>query len=379
MSSEIALYYPYIHFRDDSWVKHAALYWDRVGRIMPGEYGRKLHDSDTVKALRDDAGVVQDRQPPHEVVQSVSQELLTVVRGDTETLLQHLSPDPFLHGDTGSLAYIYHTKMDDELVYELEQSGLGTFRHRAGDAEGEWLGVHPKIGQAYMTALASSMGRRGALAVVSDNPQFTVAGCGFPVRQLFANLIEGDLALEAAKGDSAESVLGVAAMKCVLPENLAEVPIEKIIAFRKESIIERARYREAVDNATAHLSGITDPEALRDHLDVAGDQIQAAVEKLEGKMNKLLGKTVIGVVGVSKDLPDLITAGLVALGISTGNPYLATAGFAFNAYRAVRDKRRENAELRDQPYAYLVELREEFGESGMLDRLRTGARRLILG
>jgi hypothetical protein len=32
---KIALYYPYIHIRDDNWLKAAALYWPRIARLAP--------------------------------------------------------------------------------------------------------------------------------------------------------------------------------------------------------------------------------------------------------------------------------------------------------------------------------------------------------
>jgi len=379
MSSEIALYYPYIHFQEDAWVKQAALYWDKVSRIVPEGYEHKLHDSDVVKKLKEKDDAIIDRTPSHTVVRSVSQELLYVLNTYGDALQAHLSPDSYLDSDSSSLAYIYHTKMDHELVDALVHTGLGTFRDWRGDGDTEWLGVHPKVGHAYMTALASSMGSRGSLSVVSDNPHFAVAGCGFPIRQLFANLIEVDDAhLDAIPGAQAKSALGIAAIERVLPADIDSVPIEKIIEFRRESIKERARYREAVANATANLADITDSDALRDHLEVSGAQIHASVEKLEGKMNSLLGDTALSVVGVSKDLPQLATVAITALGISVANPFVAAAGFAFNMFNAVRDKRRENDELREQPYAYLVALRETVSLTGFLDRVRVGARKLLL-
>jgi hypothetical protein len=33
VSDHIGLYYPSIGFKDDAWVKFAALYWDKLGRI----------------------------------------------------------------------------------------------------------------------------------------------------------------------------------------------------------------------------------------------------------------------------------------------------------------------------------------------------------
>ena len=50
MPDYIGSYYPLIHFPHDSWIKLAAIYWDKLGRIVPVDY--PLHDSDTVQKLQ---------------------------------------------------------------------------------------------------------------------------------------------------------------------------------------------------------------------------------------------------------------------------------------------------------------------------------------
>ena len=77
--------------------------------------------------------------------------------------------------------------------------------------------------------------------------------------------------------------------------------------------------------------------------------------------------------------PSSPVAGLAALGVAAANPLVVAAGFAFNIYKAIRDGRRKNEELRDQPYAYLIAAHEELGATKSLERLRIGARKLIIG
>jgi hypothetical protein len=36
--TQLAIYYPYIHFRDPRWLKAAALYWPRMVRIVHPDY-----------------------------------------------------------------------------------------------------------------------------------------------------------------------------------------------------------------------------------------------------------------------------------------------------------------------------------------------------
>lgn len=50
MSNYLRLYFPFINFRDEAWLKLTSLYWDRMGRIVPSRYG--LRDSATVRDLK---------------------------------------------------------------------------------------------------------------------------------------------------------------------------------------------------------------------------------------------------------------------------------------------------------------------------------------
>ncbi len=48
MVTYFGLYYPFIHFKDEGWLKLTALYWDGMKRIVPS--GARLRDSDEVNA-----------------------------------------------------------------------------------------------------------------------------------------------------------------------------------------------------------------------------------------------------------------------------------------------------------------------------------------
>jgi hypothetical protein len=52
-TSFVGLYYPYINFRDEGWLKTAALYCDGITRIVP--YSIEGLDSDVVRAPEDGA------------------------------------------------------------------------------------------------------------------------------------------------------------------------------------------------------------------------------------------------------------------------------------------------------------------------------------
>lgn len=49
MSSSFALYYPWLQFRDDNWLKLALLSWDNIARIRPQAVRERERDSELVR------------------------------------------------------------------------------------------------------------------------------------------------------------------------------------------------------------------------------------------------------------------------------------------------------------------------------------------
>src|ERR1700730_15642603 len=62
------LYYPYIHFQNEGWLKVAALYWDGMYRIVPPEM--LTNDSDEVKRL--EQGGFISRVHPYGAAQEIA-------------------------------------------------------------------------------------------------------------------------------------------------------------------------------------------------------------------------------------------------------------------------------------------------------------------
>ena len=55
------LYYPYIHFQDENWIKTAVLYYDGLKRIVPEGY--ETHDSRSLEILNDKLEFVENLDP----------------------------------------------------------------------------------------------------------------------------------------------------------------------------------------------------------------------------------------------------------------------------------------------------------------------------
>jgi hypothetical protein len=85
----IALYYPWMHFQDDQWVKLALLTWYNVARIRPP--GVSNRDSELVRQITAETDFVIDKSPGREELQHVS-----ATFGDLLIRLRHqgISADP---------------------------------------------------------------------------------------------------------------------------------------------------------------------------------------------------------------------------------------------------------------------------------------------
>ena len=93
MPAQLALYYPYIHFRDDDWLKASLLFWDLMGRIVPKSFRPELRDSDFVREVRDaDDQCIRDYHPEDRDVKPVSAELLSVIDEHADWLRHRLRP-----------------------------------------------------------------------------------------------------------------------------------------------------------------------------------------------------------------------------------------------------------------------------------------------
>src|SRR5688500_9758954 len=83
-----ALYYPFIHFRDEQWIKAMSLYWDGFSRIVPRGY--RTHDGDDIRAFVAD-GVVSDIEPPSRVREAAAVTFESVLDSYEDEIVRRFS------------------------------------------------------------------------------------------------------------------------------------------------------------------------------------------------------------------------------------------------------------------------------------------------
>lgn len=310
MMQRIGLYYPYVHFRDEAWLKAAALYWPRMARVVPPGY--PVDDPRHVSLLRDELDFVVDVDP-QDSARAVAAVFLRILenRSHVEALrdafLRYESPwgyssgwvpsDNMTHARIGGdgplvvsaepqpvrpsdytpvpdrdLTGLHWDEVDPMLRERLMVAGLARATEQSAVAPStrrKWLAMPPMLGWVYKCMLTEEISRRTRYVPATDQDA---------AYYMIGNWDEATIVSTCTNGFSRPSSpaadlvghLGTLAIAAALPSGLADVPVEKIVKLRKNYVGEFNAFTDAVATATAdleeHLAGIEDARALREYM-----------------------------------------------------------------------------------------------------------------
>ncbi|AWZ08826.1 MULTISPECIES: DUF6236 family protein [unclassified Streptomyces] len=423
MLQQNGLYYPYIHFRDESWLKAAALYWPSLGRVVPDGY--PVMDSPTVRRLSEGLpGFVHDVDPAA-AARSVAEDFLEVLTGDPAVLrglrdahanFEELAGAPGVGPGVGpgtngfpdfgsrrhgmptvsrdpapdrmrrsGLAGVYRGEVDPRLRAALTDSGLALPARSArfrGVADAGFLAMSPELAWVYKCALTEELARLGGYAPTTDHTASHTASQGWDAERIARALLDRGSAPGFRPPDTVDGGLvdavGMLAVRIVLPADLHRVDIEKIIELRTTHAAAFDRFGQAVtDTAEALKSDLADvllPQAARRYLEREVDRrFRIPLADLEDAVRSLNGDTVFSAANVAFTLPPLLG---LAVGQFSGNPAVATGlGAAFGITGAVRGARqRKRAALAGSPVAYLLSVKRELAPAQLLRRITARVR-----
>jgi len=312
MLSNIGLYYPFNKFRDDAWVKLAALYWDKLGRIVPPGY--MPHDSNTIQQLANELNFFENFEPSNDDIKVVDSKFLSMLQkydydsdlpsyyrvdaqhkwlDDPITVLLArwsyafwIPPSNFepSQGLDPQFSYI-QSSSEGELATKLVELGLATTvgKHRdpySGPYHDILLGMHPKLAYIYMEVLAEQMASARQLHPVADTILDHLAVSGYSLERLTQALLQpNDEKTHPTETSVAPSEIEVQmatiALQSVLPQNIENVPTKQIIKLRKKHRDEMTAFQTYLHdfvNELGNLQNINDPAALKAHLDTAYEE-----------------------------------------------------------------------------------------------------------
>ncbi|MFJ6755624.1 DUF6236 family protein [Streptomyces sp. NPDC091273] len=410
MLQQSGLYYPYIHFRDDSWLKAAALYWPRLGRVVPAGY--PVMDSRTVGRLTEALDFVHDVDPAA-AARTVADDFLDVLTADPGILdalrARHADYEE-LRGPLGAvdahsnrfrdrrasvlrdpaplrdrpfgLAGVYQGEVDPRLRAALLDGGLAVATRSADFrevADAGFLAMSPELAWVYKCALTEQLACLGGYAPTTDRTASHTASQGWnPERIERALLGRPAEAVAGGLGQDLTGAVGMLAVRIVLPADLHHVDVEKIIALRTDHGAAFERFGRAVTDTAASLkedlAEIRLPEAARRYVVQEVDQrFRTPLAELEDAMRSLNFDTTFSAANMSFTVPPAV--GLLA-GQFAGHPLVATSlGAAFALVGVARSAHREKqAALAAEPAAYLLKVQRELAPRTLLGRVANRVR-----
>jgi hypothetical protein len=343
-----ALYYPYIHFQSDEWIKAAALYYDGLTRIVPE--GFALNDSETVIKLGEQSGFIRDYNPSEEAI-DISENFVTILR---EEYSNPRSRNKLIRAIRNQVNPEGIFPVHEEKIANAVKAALPELGFPKKDPRSHWYFFDPVAGSLYMTTLAERIAEKQGVPIISDT-----VGYQNIIRALqfdWSNEIRLDIGY----------LLGSVVIKTVVPENIGAVSVEKIIEIRDNHQSERVRFYEKIQDLISDMPRINDPESIQRYVDHHADIIKDEVDGLRGSLLDSKIRCVSGLISISAppiaiNLSDLLPE---------FKPLIIGSGFIVAGLSLLATKALEYRQIRGRgPYSYLLSLKQELTPKSMLNRL----------
>ncbi|MFB7502731.1 DUF6236 family protein [Streptomyces broussonetiae] len=398
----IALYYPHIHVRDDTWLKYAALYWPRMGRLRPRDY--PLLDS-VVSARLHAAGWLLDIEPPQWAWPQVGQPFLELINDHAQALRDRFGVDridtwgvPAAEAGFGyaggvrsaggrddaaargevtwlnpRFGFVHASKIGPEVVAAAVDAGLAVTGPGRG---GTWVGMHPELAHVYTCALTERVATEDHLQPVTDQEQPHTALSGWTLDRLVHLLVDRPVAHDEGPRphpDLLDSFVFMA-FATVVPANLDTVPVEKIIEIRSTFGAELDAFRTYAAEQVQEFAAIEDVRDLavrREYLRLEVDRtVTTRLNELRERLRSVGLESVYALANVkSVALPPLAALAAETAGV----PAALTAPAALAACvvsAPVQWRRQRRAAIEESPVSYLFRLEREVSPTKLIDRLR---------
>ena len=370
MAHTTSIYYPWIEVRDTGWLRTACLYWDVIQTIVPQSIGRPYEDADS-RDLEDD-GVLQPFYvaPDLDVVEDITDDFINYLETDQAKaiILGGTDRHSYIHPEKLSpavrkLSYIHPEKLPYALHDMLRDA------HIVHRGERGWLRMNEPLAAYYMTLLATRISNQIGASVVTDENGadglnlVVKAGASLPnpimlnpdarrwrdrrYRRMSAplELVEGALATLALDGIRLDP----------------EVPISRLLRFRRDHADELGRFRTAIAELASQIEEELPLEAMRQRVwDLYTNELQPSVSDLKSALDGhrigWLAKAILKTSFLSAGSTSL----LATVGLSIPQALLAGAGISLVAMGMLysSDKR---GDIRRNPFSYLLRAEQNFG------------------
>jgi hypothetical protein len=281
--SRYALYYPYIHIRDENWLKGTILAFQKVRRLVPNRFTVKDQAITRRYAALEGPGghllesLVVEAPEIRSTQEWVRQKTTERMDELTRLYAEENVPSEF---QSGPQAFEMHTGkfIDEPLLTLLLTQKLAWYSREPGEPDSiNWVTMHPKVGAAMMSVLALAAARVKGLSVVTPSADAHLQLLANQEQAVFEKLLK--FPLPAGTGAANDvTVEELSHIVITMGFDLTRLSAEQICELLKEGKDLRS-FRAAVANFANRIPSGLDSEERRKRLK---QEAQAVLEEWNG-------------------------------------------------------------------------------------------------
>ncbi|MFD0067382.1 DUF6236 family protein [Streptomyces sp. NPDC056690] len=253
-----------------------------------------------------------------------------------------------------ALLWIYcggtETKLTTSLRRRLVEAGLA----RQIDEQDPWVGLHPKLGTVYLTALADTVARHNALSPVTDDVRMHHA---VGALDHLADLL--DRPVRPAFQDTRAAYAHLSLRAAIRPERIAAVPVSRLVRFRQRYAAELAAFHAHIDSLATELeqiAAVENPEIAQAHLQALYERAtKPQLDELRRALRAFGIESTVGTLGLKVDLGAVSGTALGTLAVSGGHPAVGATAVALTVVPYIAGVLKARRQQRTgSPVAYLL-------------------------
>jgi len=258
------IYYPYFEVEDQEWLKFALLYLPKIEAIVPYEGQNEI--SELSRKIEGETGFINFKEPEYETGIAASIKAVNVI--------ERIIKRPALYSEIFCTPNIYTkwqepTNQRSTLYRGKYSSGFSEFcqEHALSREVANGISVSRSLAFLYMTLLANSIAEKEGKGVITDNTEYH----RIPI------IIDAPASNASTAFDFAKTVFSLK-----LPENLSNIPIDRVIALRKKPdyVANLSAFHDQLDKFLLSIESGADPEAFLRSLNITIKDVSDEVLKL---------------------------------------------------------------------------------------------------
>jgi hypothetical protein len=244
-------YFPYIRFRNTSWVKAAALLYDELWRVIPDGYD--FFDDPDIRNLRESCDFLRVHHPTQLETAEIGARFIEAYRSGAIDKARIR---------VGKSSEVHIQKLSYAVQEFLRNEGLALPGSRD-----EWFAMPANAAAAYMAFLSNEYARSVSGTIASDEAAMLGA----------VSLIQA--APNAITTNTQDRILA-ATFRTLGLRNAAEVEMGRIVDFRKRYSSERKRLLDEISRLAAEVPVSATGQDLQAFVNEKAHHIQTAVADL---------------------------------------------------------------------------------------------------